>query len=137
TGMCSAEQGSVNLEAPRGLMPPPDPTYPWNETHPIRSKNENENGGKEPKRPLDQMLANDSLQKSVQALHQPSPEILYPFRHWLHVPRSKLRKSDQAQRRHPGNDHGVGDRQPEEADDLHGFLREACFLRLSPSWSTR
>src|SRR5205823_12468565 len=98
-------------------MPPPDRAYPWNETYPIRSENENENGGKEPKRPLDQMAANDSLQKSVQALNQPFPEILCPFWHWLHVPSSELGKNDQAQRSNPSNDHGVCDRQLEKVGD--------------------
>src|SRR5258708_39110592 len=99
------------------LMTPPDRAKPRNEASPISSENENENGGKEPERPLDQMPANDSLQKSVQSLNKPFPEILCPFRHWLHVPRSDLGKHDQAQRSNQGNDHGVGDRQPEEAGE--------------------
>src|SRR5207253_3039228 len=126
----------VNPEALGRLMTPPNRAYPWNEAYPIRSENENENGGKEPERPLDEMPANDSLQKSVQSLNKPFPEILCPFRYWLHVPRRYLRENDQAQRSNPSNDHGVGDRQPEEADDLHGLLREAVLLRLRAHCST-
>jgi hypothetical protein len=68
-GVGPAEQGLVNPEALGGLMPPPDRAYPWNEAYQIRSENENENGGKEPERALDQTPAKDSLQNRVQALH--------------------------------------------------------------------
>ena len=120
----------VNPEALGGLMTPPDRADPGNEADPIGGENENEDGRKEPERPLDQMPANDSFQKGVQALNQPFPEILCPFRHWLHVARCDLSKNDQAERSNPGDDHGVGDRQAEDAGDLDSLLREAVFLRL-------
>src|SRR6516225_9895728 len=68
-GVGAAQQGLVDHETMRSLVPPPNRANPRNEAHPIGGENENENGGEEPKRLFGQMPADDSFQKLVQALH--------------------------------------------------------------------
>ena len=63
-----------------GIPQPIVPT-PGNQPKPIREQDENENRGKEPKRLLNQFVADDAFQKIVEAFHQPFPEILRARRH--------------------------------------------------------
>ena len=112
-------------------MSPPDRSDAGNEARPVGGKNEDEHRGKEPERPLDQMPADDALEKPVQALHQPFQKILGAARHLGHLARRHLSKNDQAHRDDPRDDHGVGDRKAERARDLDGLLRQAVFGRCS------
>ena len=96
-GIGAAEQRLIDSETIGGLVPPADRADSRNEADPIGGKDENENGRKKPKRPLDQMRANDSFQKTVETLNQPFQEILRSSGNMLHVPRSDLGKNDQAQ----------------------------------------
>jgi hypothetical protein len=83
---------------------------------------------KNQKRLMDQVGANDAFQKSIETLNEPFEKILCSSRNLLHLPRSKLGKDDQAQRNHPTDDHGIGDREAKQMPDLDSFLRQAVFL---------
>src|SRR5262245_28666469 len=112
----------VDLETVRGLMSAPDRSYPGNETHPIGEENEDENSCKDPERPVDQVRANDSFQKTVEALNEPFKKVLCSFGNFLHLPRSHLSKNDESQRHNPSDDHGIRDRETEGAGELDGLL---------------
>ena len=112
-------------------MSPPDRAGPGNETHPICGKNENENRGKKPERPLDQARADDAFQKTVQALDEPFQQILRSAGNTFHVPCCEPSKNDQPHRHDPAHDHRIGDRKAEGAGDLNCLLRQAVFLRFS------
>ena len=112
-------------------MSPPDRAGPGNEAHPTGGKNENENCGKKPKRPLDQVRADDAFQKIVKTLDKPFQEILRSAGNTFHVPCCEPGKNDQPHRHDPAHDHRIGDREAEGAGDLDCLLRQGVFLRFS------
>ena len=111
-------------------MAPPNCTHPRNQAHPVGREDKDEHGCKEPERSVNQVPANDAFQKPVQTLDEPFAEVLCSLRDLLHVPRGDLGEHDQAGSHDPGDDHGVGDREAEETDDLVGLLRQTVCRRL-------
>ena len=129
-GIGPAQERLVDLEAGGGAMSPPDRPHPRNQAGPVQGQDEDEDGGKEPERPVHQMPAHDAFEKAVEPRDEPLQEVLCPPGNLLHVPRRELGEDDEAQGDHPADDHGVGDRKAEGTGDLDGVSREAVFLRL-------
>src|SRR3954453_3405508 len=90
----AAKQGLIYLEAMRRFVPPTNRAYSGDEACPIGAQNEDENSCKIPKREFDQLRAEDSFEKAVEALNQPLQKILCPRRHLLHFARGELSKND-------------------------------------------
>src|SRR5947208_15491712 len=108
-----------------GVMAPANAAYARNQAQPVAKKDKNENGGEEPERTLNQMMADNAFEEIMQAFHHPLPKILCSFGDRLHVPRCNLGKDDQTQCYNPGNHDGVRDWESERPAYFDGFLREA------------
>src|SRR5882672_2929444 len=89
------------------------------------------------------MTPNNPLQKILEALHHPLPEVLRSFRNVFHILRGKLRKNNQADRNDPRHHHGIGNYQRAErrsdAADFGSLLRNSMLgglrrLRLFGGW---
>ena len=111
-------------------MPPADRADAGNETDPVGGKDEDEDGGKEPERPLDQMPADDALEEAVEAFHQPFQKVLGAAGNLGHASRRHLGEHDETHGDDPRHDHGIRDRKAEGPGDLDGVLRQAVFHRL-------
>src|SRR5215831_2741288 len=112
-------------------MPPTHRAYSRDEAYPIGAEYEDENSGKKPKRPFDQVRAKNSFEKAVETLNEPFQEILRPPRHLFHFPGGKLCKNNQAQCNDPTNKHRIRDREAEYTVDFNGLLRQAIFRVFS------
>ena len=130
-GIRPAKDWLIDHETVGGLMSPTDRAGPGNETHPISRKNENENCGKKPERPLDQARADNAFQKIVQTPDEPFQKILRSGGNTFHVPCRDPGKNDQPHGHDPADDHRIGDREAEGAGDLNCLLWQAVFLRFS------
>src|SRR5262249_59136557 len=97
--------------------------HAWNESEPVCRDDENEDRGEEPERAPHQMRTDDALEKAVEAFDQPFQEVLASFGYLLHVARGELRKDNEADGNDPGDDHRIGDGEPEWARDLYRALR--------------
>ena len=106
-------------------MSPSDRADAWNEADPVGGENEDEDGGKEPERPLDQVPADDALEETVEAFHEPFQEVLRAARNLGHASRRQLGEHDEAEGDDPRHDHGIRDREAEGPPDLDGVLRQA------------
>ena len=71
-------------------MSPADRADAGDQADPVGGKDEDEDRGEEPERPLDQMAADDALEKPVEAFHQPLQEVLRAARHLVHAAASRL-----------------------------------------------
>src|SRR5262249_29347058 len=87
--------------------------------------NENENGRKKPKRPINQGPAKEAFQKTVESPDEPLEKILCSTGNWLHFVRGDLNKNDQAERHHPAEDHGIRNWEAEGTEYCDGLLRQA------------
>ena len=134
-GIRAAEQRLVDLETVGSLVPPANRANPGNQTKPIGGQNEDEDRRQKPKRPLDQMRADDSLQKVVQTFDQPFQEVLGPAGNTFHVARCDSGENYQGDGDNPADDHGIGD-EAAPMFNLDGGLRQAV-LRLSGKCTAR
>ncbi len=111
-------------------MSPSDRADAWNEANPVGGENEDEDGGKEPKRALDQVPADDALEQTEEAFHEPFQKVLRAAGNLRHASRCHLGEHDEAHGDDPRHDHGVRDRKAEGPRDLDGVLRQAVFHRF-------
>src|SRR5579859_5588515 len=94
-GVGASEYRLVHYKPIRSPMPSANGANPGNQPNPITKQNENENTGKKPKRPLNQVVPDNALQEIMQAFDHPFPEVLRPIRDFFHIAGGQLRKNDQ------------------------------------------
>ena len=83
----------------RIVMTPADGADAREQAEPVQEQDENEDRGEEPEGLLDQIAPDHVLEKIVETLHQPLPEILETRRDRLDFSRGELRAKDEFRRR--------------------------------------
>src|SRR5256885_4927723 len=79
----------------RQLSLPTDRSESWDQAGPVGEQDEDEDGRKKPERPVHQVMPDDAVEKIVQTLDHPFPEILRSAGDFLHVTGGHLRKEDE------------------------------------------